>query len=182
MGGNAVGSQRGARQFNHCADAILDRHSLFTHHLTGHLVDYQSLLTQFLTKRNQWDHDLKLDLFLLALHQAGGLKNSPALHACDFRKEQTQTAAAKSQHGVGFANADHLLEETSLFVNLIKQVVHVAQSCRQTHGHLELAKFVHQLFRVRQKFMQWWIKQADCYRQPGHLAKDANKVAALQWQ
>src|SRR5205814_9335750 len=114
----------------HRADAILDCHSLFTHHLTGHLVDYQSLLTQLLAQRYEWDHDLKFYLFLLALHQAGGLKNSPALHARDFRKEQTQTTAAKSQHWIGFANANHLLKETSLFVNLVKQVVHVAQSCR----------------------------------------------------
>ncbi len=48
--------------------------------------------------------------------------------------------------------------------------------------HLQLGKLAAQLFRVRQKLVQRRIEQANRYRQSGHLAKDADEIAALQRQ
>ena len=74
------------------------------------------------------------------------------------------------------------LQQPALLVDLVEQVVHVAQRGRQTHSHLQFAEFAHQLFGVWQKLMQRRIEQANRYRQSGHLAKDADEVAALQRQ
>ena len=48
--------------------------------------------------------------------------------------------------------------------------------------HLQFGQFAQQLIDVWQKLMQRRIEQTNGYRQAGHLAKDADEVAALQRQ
>src|SRR6185369_6213501 len=140
------------------------------------------LLVEFLAKRNERHHDFEFGFLLLALHQASRFENRATLHARDFRKHQAQATAAEAEHRVGFANAVHLLEQTSLLVDFVEQVIHVAERSREAHRHLQLAELAHQLLRVRKKLMQRRIEQTNRYRQTNHLAKDADKIPTLKRQ
>ena len=182
VGGDVMSHQGRTREFDHCAHAILDRHTMLAHHLACDLIDHFALLMQLFAKRNQRHHDFEFSFHLLALYLTGGFKDCATLHAGDFRKYQTQTTTTEAEHRVSFANTVDLLEQPALLVDLIEQVVHVAQRGREPDGHFQFAQFAHQLFGVRQKLMQRRIEQANGHRQANHFLKDADEVAALERQ
>ena len=98
-----VGSQSGARQFDHRADHVLDFHAVLARHFARDFVNDFGLLPQFFTYGNERHHDFQLDLLALAFHLAGGFEDRATLHPGDFRKQQTQTAAAKAEHRIRLA-------------------------------------------------------------------------------
>src|SRR5262249_16317565 len=127
-------------------------------------------------------HNFERHLLALALHLTGSLENRAALHARDFRKEQAQTTATKTKHGIRFANLVHVMQELALLVDMVKELIHVGERLRLAQSHLQFRELAEQLIDVRQKFVERRIEQANRHRKAGHLAKDANEVAALQRQ
>src|SRR5215203_5530724 len=86
MSRNTIRHQRCAWQLDHGADEILDRHSMFAHHLARNFMNELGLLSQFFTERNEWHHDLELYFFAFTLYLARRFKDRTALHPRHFRE------------------------------------------------------------------------------------------------
>ena len=151
---NLAGGQSSTWQLDHSSDCVLDLHPVFAGDLAGNVVNHLGLLFQFFANGNQWHHDLQSHLLPLALHLARGFKNRAALHARDFRKQQTQAATAEAEHRVCFADFIDVMQQLPLLINLIQQVIHVGERSRVTQSHLQLREFAEKFIHVRQEFVQ----------------------------
>src|SRR5207253_4617958 len=99
-----------------------------------------------------------------------------------FGEQKTQAATAEAEHRVCFADFIDVMQQLPLLINLIQQVIHVGERARVTQSHLQLREFAEKFIHVRQEFVQRRIEQANRYGEAGHLAKDPDKIAALQRQ
>src|SRR5439155_20639172 len=106
---NFVGDQSGTRDFDHRADQVPEFDLPFPGHFGGNAVNDLDLELELLRKANQWNHDLGLDLDSLLLHVRGGFKDGAGLHFGNFRKNDTQAAAAMAEHGIELVQLMHAL-------------------------------------------------------------------------
>src|SRR6185369_8619719 len=178
----SIRHEGGAWQLDHGPDHVFDRHAVFAHHLTRHFVNQLRLLMQLFTQRNERHHDLELDLLAFTLHLARRFEDRATLHASHFRKQQPETTTTEAQHRISFANAIHLSQQRALVIDLIEHVVHVDQRACDFQFHLQLGELAQQLFGIWQKLMQRRIEKTNRDRKSGHLAKDADEIAALERQ
>ena len=80
-----VRDQRGARNFDHRADQIIEFRLLFLRYLRGDAMDDLDLELQFPRETDERNHDFRLHLDAFLLHLGGRFKNSARLHLGDLR-------------------------------------------------------------------------------------------------
>src|SRR5688572_2394738 len=177
---DAIGHERGARQFDHRADLVVDGHSVFAHHLTRDFFDQLALLPQLFADGHERHHDLEFNLAAFALHLARCFEDRATLHSGNFGKHKPEAATAEPEHRIGFANAIHLAQQRALVIDLVQKVVHLTQRRRALEFHLQLRQLTGEFFRIWQKLVQRRIQQTDRHGQPDHFTKDRNEIAALQ--
>ncbi len=105
---NTIGHQRCARQLDHRANHVVNGHAILAHHLARDFVNKLGLLPQLFADGNQRHHNLELYLLAFTVDHTSGFKNRATLHSCYFRKQQSETAATKTQHRIGLANTSDL--------------------------------------------------------------------------
>ena len=135
---------------------------------------------QLFADRDEGHHDLEHHLLAFAFNLTGGFKNRANLHARDFGEEEAQPAAAETEHRVSLANLIDVLEQSPLLVDFVEQMVHLDHCLGLFQTHLEFGELAQQFIDVGQEFMKRRIQQPNGNRKPGHLAEDADEVAALQ--
>ena len=124
------------RQFDHRADFVFNLHPMLAHHLPRDFMNQLGLLRQLFADRDQRDHDFESYLLALSLDLDRGFENCAALHARDLRKQQSQPAATEAKHRICFANLVHMVQQLTLFVDLIEKMIHIRQRVRLSQGHL----------------------------------------------
>ena len=98
-----VGQHRGTRQFDHRADAVIDRRPGFGEHLGGDLIHLRPGDIEFLLHPHQRDHDLRMRRLAGFLgDRDGALEDRARLHLVNLGIRDAQAAAAMAEHGVGF--------------------------------------------------------------------------------
>ena len=132
-----VSSQCSARQFDHRANQVFEFHAVFAHDFTRDFVNNLGLLFQLFAHRDQRHHDFERHLFAFTFDLAGSLEDRATLHPRNFRVEQAKTATAKTEHRIGFTNLVHVTKQVSLFIDLIKQVIHLDHGLGLLQPHLQ---------------------------------------------
>ena len=103
--GDFIGDQGGARQLDHCADEVLDRASLFCEDFFRYPVDDLRLVRHFIQRGDERDHHFGIDLAAVLGNGNGRLEDGAHLHFGDLGIGDSETATAKSEHGVELVQA-----------------------------------------------------------------------------
>ena len=164
-------------QFNHCADAILDRHS-YSPSPAAPLRDH------FACWCNSSLRETKGTIIPTLSSSSRSVPDRPLRISRDTASASPLETRARrhpeSQHWISFANAIDLLQQPALFINLIKQLsMSPSVVARRTAIFNSLSSLSSS--SALEELMQRRTRQANGYRRQ-HLAKDADKVAALQRQ
>ena len=101
--GQTIGANRGARQFNHGADKIIDADTRLASNRNRLLINHRLADFQLFCRCGKRDHHFGDRRFCPALcHIACSLEDCTRLHAADFRICDRQPAATMAQHGIRF--------------------------------------------------------------------------------
>ena len=159
--GNLVRRRASARNFNHRADLVRNFHLLFRHDFGGDAANDCRLIFKFRRKTDERDHHFRsnANFFLNAICRR--FKNRARLHFRNFRIGNSEAATAMPEHRIelmklGYATLN-VFDGNAEFFRKVKLL----------------------LFRLRKKFVQRRVEQANRCRQAFQLTENAFKVAAL---
>ena len=97
---NFVRGESSSGNLDHGAHLILDLQFPGIHHLSCHLPHDFGLIIQFLDVAYQGDHDLRHGFLPTTDYICGRLEDRLSLHPGDFGIDDSQAAAAKTDHGI----------------------------------------------------------------------------------
>src|SRR5262245_7537596 len=172
VAGNLVGNNAAAGNLDHGSDQVLDLDPLLFHHVGRDAVDDRLLVAELLQDADQRNHDLGNDLQPLFVRLAGGLDDGARLHLGDFGVGDRQADTAMAEHRVELVELFDASEQRPLLVELFSSFAYRFQS-----GDLD-----HQLFALRQEFVERRIDGANRNRLAMHALEDAVEVLTLQRQ
>ncbi|MPM36798.1 hypothetical protein SDC9_83400 [bioreactor metagenome] len=170
--GDLVGDQSGARQLDHRADRVVERHPAGGDLLVGDPDDDLPQPLELLRVGDQRDHDLHDRLEAALLDRDGGPDDGLGLHVRDLRVEQRQAAAAGAEHRVRLGELLHPGQQRLL----------LGQFVGGGAGEPELLDLEILLDQAGQELVQRRVEQPDVHRQAAHRLEDRLEVGLLEGQ
>ena len=102
-----VGRQSSSRNFDHRADRVFDFDALFGEDRRGSFANDGCLVVELGLETGQRDHDFRMDFGAFLLQGTGRFEDRSRLHRRDFRIDDSQSAAAVTEHRVCFDEFFH---------------------------------------------------------------------------
>ena len=180
------GGERGARDFDHGADHILQVFQAgFAEDFFGNCDHDLLLVVEFLDAADQRDHDFGDDLHALLGDLDDRFENGARLHFGDLGIGDAETAAAVAEHGVELMEFFDALEQVGndgLEILDLGAELHVFGDQFALHFDVRVGQdgdVHHQVFALGEELVQRRIERADDDREAVHGGEEAGEILAL---
>src|ERR1019366_5224851 len=184
--GDVAGGERGARDFDHGADHVLEVfHAGLAEDFFGHGDHNLLLVVEFLDAADQRDHDFGDDLHALLGHLDGSFEDGARLHFGDLGIGDAETAAAVAQHGVELMEFFHALEQVG---DDGLEILDLGAELDVFGGQFALLFDIgvgqdgdvhHEVFALGEELVERGIERADDHREAVHGGEEAGEIPAL---
>src|ERR1035437_4707464 len=184
--GDVAGGERGARNFDHGADHVLEfRHAGLAERFLGNRDHDLLLILEFLDAADQRDHDFGDHLHALLEDLYDRFEDGARLHFGDLGIGDAETAAAVAQHGVELVEffdaleqvGDDGLEILDLGAELL--VLGHQLALLLDIGIGQDGDVHHEVFALGEELVERRIERADDHREAVHGGEEAGEILAL---
>src|ERR1035437_2845398 len=184
--GDVAGGERGARNFDHGADHVLEfRHAGLAEHFLGNRHHYLLLILEFLDAADQRDHDFGDHLHALLEDLYDRFEDGARLHFGDLGIGDAETAAAVPQHGVELVEFFDALEQVG---DDGLEILDLGAELLVFGGQLALLLDIgvgqdgdvhHEVFALGEELVERRIERADDHREAVHGGEEPGEIPAL---